>query len=313
MHPEYQCLNDNAGLLDLSFRSRLCLIGADRARFLHGQVTNDVNSLTPGTGCYAALVSTKGKMETDLNICCLQDEILLDFEPGLAAKIMDRLNRFIVADDVQVIEVSEPYGLLSVQGPAAATVVSALAHNLPSRRCHSLKLSRPEGDLYLVKQPRTGTDGYDIFAPVAAIDDLSKTLRQTGAQTSNRDALEIARICAGIPRYGVDMDTTNFPQECGIEAIAVSYKKGCYIGQEILNRIHTMGHVNRSLHHFHVPADLAVAAGDVILCDEAVTGRITSAARPPGTDHYCALGYLKTTQGKITVHTQEITNLRPVA
>lgn len=312
MHPEYYCLRETAGVLDLSFRSRLCLIGADRARFLHGQVTNDIKSLTPGTGCYAALVSTKGKMETDLNVCCLEDEILLDFEPGLAVKIMDRLNRFIVADDVQVIEVSEPYGLFSVQGPAAATVVSALAENLPPNRCHSIKISRPEGDLYVVKQPRTGTDGYDIFAPVAVLDDLSKALRQAGAHSSSRDALEIARICAGIPRYGTDMDSTNFPQECGIEAIAVSYNKGCYIGQEILNRIHTMGHVNRKLHHFQIPANLPVAPGDVILDGDTVTGRITSAARPPGTDHYCALGYLKTIQGKITVHSHEITNLRPV-
>src|SRR5579862_1840703 len=93
---EYAALREAAGVVDLSFRSRVCLTGADRARFLHGQVTNDVNRLRPGEGCYAALVTAKGKMESDLNIYALQDELLLDFEPGLTGKISQRLEKFLV-------------------------------------------------------------------------------------------------------------------------------------------------------------------------------------------------------------------------
>src|SRR6267142_885047 len=96
---EYQALTDAAGLLDFSFRSRICITGSDRVRFLHGQVTNDVKALRVGQGCYAALITAKGKMQTDLNVFCLADELLLDFEPGLAQAVTQRLEKFIVADD----------------------------------------------------------------------------------------------------------------------------------------------------------------------------------------------------------------------
>src|ERR1700743_788287 len=120
---EHAALRESAGVIDLSFRSRICLTGADRARFLHGQVTNDIKRLRTGEGCYAAITTAKGKMESDLNICVLQDELLLDFEPGLTAKISQRLEKFIVSDDVQVVDVAPHYGLLSVQGPKADAAV----------------------------------------------------------------------------------------------------------------------------------------------------------------------------------------------
>src|SRR5258708_20574434 len=123
---EYKALRESAGILDLSFRSRICLVGADRARFLHGQVTNDVKKLRIGEGCYAAITTAKGKMESDLNIFELADELLLDFEPGLTGKIAVRLEKFIVADDVQIVDAAPHYGLLSVQGPKAADVVVTL-------------------------------------------------------------------------------------------------------------------------------------------------------------------------------------------
>src|SRR5689334_23159961 len=123
---EHAALRESAGVLDLSYRSRLCLTGADRARFLHGQVTNDIKRLGPGEGCYAAVVTSKGRMQSDLNVYCLQEELLLDFEPGLSECVSQRLEKYIVADDVAVVDVAPMYGLLSVQGPKAEAVVKAL-------------------------------------------------------------------------------------------------------------------------------------------------------------------------------------------
>ena len=120
---EYAALRRSAGVLDLSNRGRLCLTGVDRQRFLHGQVTNDVNSLNVGDGCYAVLVTAKGKMVADLQIYRLENELLLDFEPGLSEKVQQRLEPYIIADDVQVIDAAPHYGLLSVQGPRAGKVV----------------------------------------------------------------------------------------------------------------------------------------------------------------------------------------------
>ena len=123
---EHAALRETAGVLDLSFRSRLCLTGADRQKFLNGQVTNNVKDLKTGEGCYAALVNAKGRMQSDLNIYILADEILLDFEPGYGATVAQRLEKYIIADDVQVVDVAAQYGLISVQGPEAREVIRAL-------------------------------------------------------------------------------------------------------------------------------------------------------------------------------------------
>src|SRR5438445_1401633 len=116
---EHDTLRNAAGVIDLSFRSRICLTGADRVRFLNGQITNNVKDLRAGEGCYAALVTAKGKLQSDLNIYSLANELLLDFEPGLAETVAQRLEKYIIADDVQVVDIAPQYGLLSVQGPKA--------------------------------------------------------------------------------------------------------------------------------------------------------------------------------------------------
>src|SRR5271170_4200733 len=140
---EHSALHETAGMIDLSFRSRICLTGADRVRYLHGQVTNDVKKLRVGEGCYAAITTAKGRMESDLNIFSLADELLLDFEPGLTEKISARLEKFIVADDVQIVDAAPHYGLLSVQGPKAESVIRALGlfSEIPVKPLNSVKFS----------------------------------------------------------------------------------------------------------------------------------------------------------------------------
>src|SRR5271154_4691229 len=126
---EHVALAESAAVLDCSFRGRLCVLGADRVKFLNGQVTNNVKDLRTGQGCYAALVSAKGKIQSDLNIYILENEILLDFEPGLAGSVQQRLEKYIIAEDAQVADVSAHYGLWSVQGPKAAAVIKRLPWN----------------------------------------------------------------------------------------------------------------------------------------------------------------------------------------
>src|SRR5277367_4027155 len=127
---EHAALCETAGALDLSFRGRICLTGADRVRLLNGQVTNNVKDLGTGQGCYAALVTAKGKLESDLNIYALANELLLDFEPGFTAGITQRLEKYIIADDAQVVDAAPHYGLLSAQGPKAEMVVRSLGLSL---------------------------------------------------------------------------------------------------------------------------------------------------------------------------------------
>jgi folate-binding protein YgfZ len=299
---EHAALRQTAAILDLSFRSRLCLGGADRVRFLHGQVTSDINGLRPGGGCYAALTNAKGRMQGDANVYCLPDELLLDFEPGMAQAISERFEKFIVADDVQVVDVAPSYGLLSVQGPRAEEVARALGlcPGIPSKPFGNVKIADPAlGEVYLMNQPRLRTAGFDWFVPVAAQEALVAKLLPAahgiGGRVCGWRALETARIEAGIPRFGVDMDETNLPQECGIEKFAVSFTKGCYVGQEVINRVHTMGHVNRELRKLRLGDGLPLLPmkGDKLFHAGKEIGYITSATFSPAMQAKIALGYVR--------------------
>jgi folate-binding protein YgfZ len=330
---EHAALRASAGVLDFSFRSRICLTGADRVRFLHGQVTNDVKRLRVSEGCYAALVTTKGKMESDLNIYCLPDELLLDFEPGLAAAVTQRLEKYIVADDVQIMDASPHYGLLSVQGPKSADVIRSLGlfSEIPAQPFDSVKTSAATlGEIYLMNQPRlflpppepgapaSGTArrdilpkhavpeagapftfGFDLFIPnnslAAVADKLIAAAKAVGGRACGWQAFETARIEAGIPRFGADMDETNIPLECGIESRAVSYNKGCYLGQEVINRIHSIGHVTCELRGLRLVDNLKSlpVKGDKLFHDGKDVGYITSAVKSPALNSHIALGYVR--------------------
>ncbi len=318
---EHAALRTNAGVLDLSFRSRLCLLGADRVRFLHGQATNDVKKLRPGDGCYAALVTAKGKMESDFNLFALANELLLDFEPSLTAKVTARLEKYIVADDVQVVDVAPHYGLLSVQGPHAAAVVQAveLFSDLPAKDFSSVKITDATlGEIYLMHHARLRTSGFDLFVPLAALgavaDKLIAAAKAVGGCACGWAAFDIARIEAGIPRFGVDMDDTTLPLECGLEARAVSYSKGCYIGQEVLNRIHSIGHVNRELRGLELAPALKSlpARGDKLFHAGKEAGFVTSAIHSPAFQRDLALGFVRREANAIRTELQLETVNGPV-
>lgn len=299
---EHVALRTTVGLLDLSFRSRLCLTGADRLRFLNGQVTNNVKDLKTGAGCYAALVTAKGKMQSDLNIYCLAEELLLDFEPGLGAAVADRFEKFVIADDVQVVDVAPHYGLLSVQGPKSAEALrAALPAINPTHEVMSfVSIKDPElGEIYCMTQPRGTAAGFDLFVPSAAVDLVARRLRE--AVQSLRgcacgwEALELVRIEAGIPRFGADMDETNLAPEAGIESRAISYSKGCYIGQEVIARIRTYGQVAKSLRGLILPDDLKAlpVRGDKLFHDGKESGYVTSVIASPTLRRNIALGYVR--------------------
>jgi folate-binding protein YgfZ len=291
---EEAALTSAAGVLDLSFRGRLCLLGKDRARLLHGQVTNDVLKLSRGMGCYAALVTAKGRLESDLNIHALENELLLDFEPGLTERIVARLDHYVVADDVQIVDVVPHYGLLSVQGPMAAEVLSRMEvfPILPKAAFAVEHVSEPAvGDLYLVHRSRTGwpakpatAPGFDVYVPTEALgmvfDKAVAAARAVGGRAVGWTALEHRRIAGGVPRFGSDLDESNLAPEGGETFVAhgISYAKGCYIGQEVIARIRTYGQVTRALRGVRFLDDSRdmVARGAKLLKDGKEVGRVTS-------------------------------------
>jgi folate-binding protein YgfZ len=292
---EYRALTSDAALIDLSFRSRICLLGGDREKFLHGQVTNEILRLPVGQGTYAALVTAKGKLETDLFIYKLQEELLLDFEPGLTQKIIDRLSKYIIAEDVQIVDVAPHYSLLSVQGPRSAELLAAASFlpSLPEKPFHWTKATTPNGDLYVTQNSRFGPHGFDLFVPIADAPSIAEKLSGT-IQPVGLDACEISRIENGIPRFGVDMDESNLAPEA-LRENAISYAKGCYIGQEVIARIRTYGQVAKALRLLRLPDDLAnlPVRGEKLFKGEREIGFITSATVSPKHGHKIALGYVR--------------------
>jgi folate-binding protein YgfZ len=299
---EHRALRSSAGVLDLSARTRLVLLGADRHTMLNGQVTNNVRDLKLGSGCYAALVNAKARMLSDLNIYALPEELLLDGEPGLSTAITARLEKFILAADVRVVDAAPHYGLFSVQGPKTPSLLEALEWlpALPGETHGFVEVAHPRwGLLYLMNHPRVGNRGADLFVPQAALPAVMERLvvaaHTMGGRVCGWDALEAARVEAGIPRYGIDMDETNLPVEAGLEERAIRYDKGCYIGQEVIARIRTYGQVAKALRGLELgPAGSGLPAPRTRLFkDGRDVGYTTSAVYSPFLQLNIALGYVR--------------------
>lgn len=298
---EYRALTQTAAVLDLSPRGRLCLLGADRERFLNGQVTNNIKALGVGEGCYAAVVTNQGRMASDVNVYRLADEYLLDFEPGLSAAIAERLQRYLVADDVQIADAAPHYALLSVQGPSAEQVMASFGWGRPATSPFGIRVipEWPAGELYLANQPRLSTRGFDLFVPKSALaataEQLVAAVGAVGGRVAGWLALETARVEAGIPRFLQDMDSTHLPPEAGLSERAISYTKGCYIGQEVLSRLHTIGHVNKQLCGLRLADDLPELPGrnDKLFRADQAVGSITSSVKSPALGANIALGYVR--------------------
>jgi len=299
---EYKALCNAAAVVDLSHRGRVCLTGSDRIRFLNGQVTNNVKALHPGQGCYAALVTAKGKMESDLHIHCLNDELLIDFEPGLTAKVVARLEKYLVADDVEVVDLQPHYDHISIQGPNAAEVLQRihLPVSIPAADYESVTVNTEAwGELVIAKVPHLANAGIDVFTPTASTEKMMKQLLAAadtlGGQVVGWTAMDWLRIEGGIPRFNQDLDETNIPLEAGIEERAVKYNKGCYVGQEVINRIHSVGQVSKSLRGLVLPSetDHLPNRGDELAVNGKPVGYVTSAVRSPRFQRTIAMGYLR--------------------
>lgn len=299
---EYAAVRTAVGVVDLGFRGRLCLTGSDRVRLLNGQVTNDVKALATGHGCAAAFCSPKGRLVADVVIHALPDELLLDFEPGLSTALVERLEHHIVAEDVQVVDVTPHYGLLTLQGPRAAETLSRLElfESLPEKPLQITTAGNETlGELYLARRSRAGLPGFDLYVPVdsqeAVLDHLAAAARDCGGRLAGFEALDLARFEAGLPRFPVDMDETHLPPEAGLDRDAISYSKGCYTGQETIARIRTYGQVTKALRGLQLPDDGAPLPmkGDKLMRNGREAGSITSARESAFLRGRFALGYVR--------------------
>jgi folate-binding protein YgfZ len=284
---EYAALRTGCGLLDRSERGRLALTGSDAAAFLNGQVTNDIEGLQAGTGCYAALLTHKGKMLADMRVLAPDPACRfgLDIAPGLVLDtervglqaLFDTIRRYRIGHDVELHKMTVESKQLSLIGPRADDVLRQ-AVSLPVEVPGDEHANRP-GDLGGAAVLLVRTDvGIDVLT--AAADGATvATALAAGAQPVSAEAVEVLRVERGRPRYGVELDDSVIPQEAGLNERAVSFTKGCYVGQETVARLFYRGKPNRFLRGLLLSA--AVEAGAELRSGDRPVGRLGSSVISP--------------------------------
>jgi folate-binding protein YgfZ len=299
----YRALREGAGLLDRSSRGRLRLTGEDRRSYLQGLLSNDIAALTPGSGCYATLLTAQGRMVSDMYVMETGDAIVMDLEREVTPHIAAHLDRFVITEDVTVADESDRAAQLGVYGPGAAAVVAAaLGPEAPAPRdleqmpvLANRTLPGGESAVLIVRRDDVGVAGFDVMVAAHRADRMADALRRAGAVAVDHEAAEVVRVEAGRPAFLLDMTSDTIPLEAGIEDRAISLTKGCYVGQEIIIRVLHRGHgrVARRLVGLVLDSGAAVPAhGDRIRAGDREIGSVTSAVRSPALERAIALGYV---------------------
>jgi aminomethyltransferase len=293
---EYRAAREAVALHDASYRETLRITGEDRASFLHGMVTQDVKGLAPGTAAYTAMVTAKGAMVADARLLKREADLLLDLEPGTGAKVKEFLEKYLISEDAELHEVTAEWALLRLLGPRTAEVLSAVlgAAFEPLASNATRQGTLAGAPVVLVGHPSFEKHQVDLLVPRGSLEAVWKALVQAGGARGLKplgfQALELLRVEAGVPRYGQDMVDTTIPLEANLTH-AISYNKGCYIGQEVIARATFRGHMNRKLAGLLL-GEGEVAPGAELRKGEKKVGWVTSVVRSPAQGQRVALGYV---------------------
>jgi folate-binding protein YgfZ len=302
---EYAAVREfGVGLIDLSSRGRMLVSGSEAVQFLNGLITNDMQTLGANSWMSAAFPNVQGRLIASVRVVRLKDEgtdrnvcpaFLIDTEAATHERVMKTIERFTLAGDFRVSDITTQTAHLSVQGKKTAKVIgSVIGEEAAGLAPNAAKqLTWQESEVTVIRATHTAEDGFDLIADVERAKDLWDALQGAGARPVGYDALEILRIEAGVPRYGIDMNDSNVVTEAALDT-AVSYTKGCYVGQEIIARIKYRGHVAKKLSGVVFDQAAKTEAGMTIRsADGKEAGRITSTTYSPHLGRTIALAFLK--------------------
>lgn len=274
----YQALREGAAWLDLDARGRFRASGEDRARLLHAMTTNHIQQLQPGATCYAFFLNDKGRILGDAYIHNLGDALLIDTEAATHDALFQHLDKFIIADDVTLEDAREDTAVIGLEGPHAADL-------------------RPELDGYIVADVSTTGLGFRIFVPRAGKQALIDRLEQLGAVAATAEEQNIVRLERFRPVYGLDFSDKHLVHETQL-LHAVHFTKGCYLGQEIVERVRSRGQVHRLLVPLYVNTHEVPASGSPVTAGEIAAGETMSAAFSPALGKSIAFAVLRSDHAK---------------
>ncbi|HZT33299.1 MAG TPA: glycine cleavage T C-terminal barrel domain-containing protein [Bryobacteraceae bacterium] len=284
----YRALREGAGWLDLSDRGRIFAAGEDSARLLHAMSTNHIQGLAPGGGCYTFFLNAQGRIQADALILRLEGRFLLDTEAETRESLYRHLTKYIIADDVVLEDASETLTSLALEGPRAGAVLEGLGAPVPVQDYGHASW---EGKI-VARASSTGAPGFRVYLPAGEKAGLTDAFRRAGAEAASPEDADRVRLEYGRPRYGQDIFDTTLPQETR-QMHAVHFQKGCYLGQEIVERIRSRGHVNKLLVSLEVEGGQTPAPGTKLHAAGNEAGEITSAIISPTLGKVVALGYVR--------------------
>ena len=298
---DYRILRDEAGFLRLEGRGWLAVAGQDRADFLQGLLSNDVAVLSPGTGCYATCLTPQGRMTADMYVFAERDRVLLDVDVSVVDGLRERLDDLVFTEDVRIENPTAGWTAYGVHGPGALAVVAALIGDAACRLavCEHRAFHLESVPGLVARTDDLGVEGYRVVVERPAAEALRRALAAAGAVAVGSAAAEVVRVESGRPLFPVDMDHDTIPLEAGIADRAISFDKGCYVGQEVIVRIlhRGQGRVARRLTGLTLERSTAPDAplpsrGAAIFSGDDEIGRVTSAVRSPAAAAVIALGYI---------------------
>lgn len=296
--PGYRALVEAAGMVDLSGRTQLELTGEDRAAFLHNFCTNSVRNLAVGGGTEAFILDAKGHVLGHVFVFCGPSSIIVDTVPGQSDRLASHLDRYIIREKVEIHDRTDQWGAILIAGPRAAALLESLAINVPAERFAHAESSLVGTAVFLRRIDLVGADSWILACRREDVAPLVAALSNAGAIPADIPAFESARLESGTPLFDRDITDKNLPQEVNRDVQAISFTKGCYLGQETVARIDALGHVNRVLVGVRFDASEAPPAGTEIHAADATTpaaaiGAVTSAAYSPRLQSALALAYLR--------------------
>jgi len=287
---EYWEVRKNTGILDLSHLGRLSVTGRERSTFLHGLLTNDITNLQESHGTRACLLTPKARVLADMYINNLGDRLLLDTGEASSVRLKTTLDQFIITEDVQIQDSTNELLLVSVQGPKAADIIRQVLRTDVSNLQRLANLSL--GPSVIITHDRTGQGGYDIIVPKNEAESVWQAFLLQGVQPVGAEALDILRLEAALPKYGIDLDENTLVLEVGLKD-AISFNKGCYMGQETVARATFIGRVNKRLAQFQAKGSHRLESGARLYGNEKEAGLVTSSAYSPALSAVVGLGYVQ--------------------